>query len=85
MPKADDGSYTLGVVKKEFVPAKIQSIELVGDTAKLEIGSASQVKVWFKETLDAEWTEVVEAEFAEGVVTAPATTATGFYKVEVIE
>ncbi len=85
MPKADDGSYTLGVVKKEFVPAKIQSIELVGDTAKLEIGSASQVKVWFKETLDAEWTEVDEAEFADGVVTAPATTATGFYKVEVIE
>ncbi len=85
MPQAADGSYTLGVVKKEFVPAKIQSIELVDDTAKLEIGSASQVKVYFKETLDAEWTEVVEAEFADGVVTAPATTATGFYKVEVIE
>lgn len=81
MPKADDGSYTLGVAKVEFAPVKTTSIVIDGNTAKLTIdGECTEVKVYFKETLDAEWTEV-EAEFADGVATVPATTATGFFTV----
>lgn len=66
-----------------FVAVAIQAIEVNGKTAMLSIGEEySAVKVYFKETLDAaDWKEI-EATFADGVATVPATTDTGFYKVE---
>ena len=79
-----DGCYSVQekVVEVEFAPVKTTSIVIEGNTAKLTIGGEyTEVKVYFKATLDAEWTEVVEAKFADGVITVPATTATGFFTV----
>ena len=73
-------------LKLSFVAVAIQAIEVNGETAMLSIGEEySAVKVSFKETLDAaDWTEIeaTSLSFEEGVATVPATTDTGFYKVE---
>ena len=82
MPKADDGSYTLGVAKVEFAPVAVTAIAINDGTAELTIaGDYTEVKVFFCENLGDEWEEV-SATFANGVATVPATTATGFFKVE---
>ena len=78
-----DGCYSVQekVVEVEFAAVKTTSIVIDGNTAKLTIdGEYTEVKVYFKATLDAEWEEV-KADFAEGVITVPATTATGFFTV----
>ena len=82
MPKADDGSYTLGVAKVEFAPVAVTAIAINDDTAELTIaGEYTEVKVFFCENLGDEWVEV-SADFDGSVATVPATTATGFFKVE---
>ena len=66
----------------EFAPVAVAAIAIDGTTATLTIeGEYTEVKVLFCETLGDEWVEV-EAAFAGGVATVPATTATGFFKVE---
>ena len=66
----------------EFAPVAVAAIAIDGTTATLTIeGEYTEVKVLFCETLGDEWVEV-EAAFADGVATVPATTATGFFKVE---
>ena len=66
----------------EFAPVAVAAIAIDGTTATLTIeGEYTEVKVLFCETLGGEWVEV-EATFADGVATVPATTATGFFKVE---
>lgn len=66
----------------EFAPVAVAAIAIDGTTATLTIeGEYTEVKVLFCETLGGEWVEV-EAAFADGVATVPATTATGFFKVE---
>lgn len=66
----------------EFAPVAVAAIAIDGTTATLTIeGEYTEVKVLFCETLGDEWVEV-EATFADGVATVPATTATGFFKVE---
>ena len=78
-----DGCYSVQekVVEVEFAPVKTTSIVIEGNTAKLTIGGEyTEVKVYFKATLDAEFDEI-PADFAEGVATVPATTATGFFTV----
>lgn len=65
----------------ELQPVAASAITIEGDEAKITVGEASSVKVYFCENLGDEWTEV-SGEFADGVVTVPATTATGFFKVE---
>lgn len=66
----------------EFAPVAVAAIAIDGTTATLTIeGEYTEVKVLFCETLGGEWEEV-EATFADGVATVPATTATGFFKVE---
>ena len=82
MPKADDGSYTLGVAKVEFAPVAVTAIAINDDTAELTIaGEYTEVKVFFCENLGDEWVEV-SADFDGSVATVSATTATGFFKVE---
>ena len=79
-----DGCYSVQekVVEVEFAPVKTTSIVIDGNTAKLTIDSKyTEVKVYFKETLDAEWEEVVGATIEDGVITVDATTATGFFTV----
>ena len=66
----------------EIAPVAVAAIAIDGTTATLTIeGEYTEVKVLFCETLGGEWVEV-EATFADGVATVPATTATGFFKVE---
>lgn len=79
-----DGCYSVQekVVEVEFAAVKTTSIVIDGNTAKLTIGGEyTEVKVYFKETLDAEWEEVVGATIVDGVITVDATTATGFFTV----
>jgi hypothetical protein len=69
------------VVVVEFAPVKTTSIAIVGDKAKLTIdGEYTEVKVYFKATLNAAWDEV-SATFEDGVITVDATTDTGFFTV----
>ena len=76
---------TCGDVKQEevlYVSVAVSAIEIDGDEAKLTIGSEyTEAIVYFGENL-GEWGEPTTEEVVDGVVTVPATTATGFFKVE---
>ncbi|MBO7298540.1 MAG: hypothetical protein J6V41_01870 [Kiritimatiellae bacterium] len=77
-----DGYYYVEEQVVEFAPVAVTAIAINGDTAELTIaGDYTEVKVFFCENLGDEWVEV-SAIFANGVATVPATTATGFFKVE---
>ena len=77
-----DGYYYVEEQVVEFAPVAVTAIAINGDTAELTIaGDYTEVKVFFCENLGDEWEEV-SATFANGVATVPATTATGFFKVE---
>ena len=77
-----DGYYYLQEKVVEFAPVAVTAIAINGDTAELTIaGDYTEVKVFFCENLGDKWDEV-SATFANGVATVPATTATGFFKVE---
>ena len=66
----------------EFAPVAVAAIAINGDIAELTIaGEYTEVKVFFCENLGDEWVEV-SADFDGSVATVPATTATGFFKVE---
>ena len=76
---------TCGDVKQEevlYVSVAVSAIEIDGDEAKLTIGSEyTEAIVYFGENL-GEWGEPTTEEVVDGVITVPATTATGFFKVE---
>lgn len=76
---------TCGDVKQEevlYVSVAVSAIEIDGDEAKLTIGSEyTEAIVYFGENL-GEWGEPTTEEVVDGVVTVPATTSTGFFKVE---
>ena len=76
---------TCGDVKQEevlYVSVAVSAIEIDGDEAKLTIGSEyTEAIVYFGENL-GEWDEPTTEEVVDGVITVPATTATGFFKVE---
>ena len=77
-----DGYYYVEEKVVEFAPVAVAAIAINGDEAELTIaGEYTEVKVFFCENLGDKWDEV-SATFANGVATVPATTATGFFKVE---
>ena len=77
-----DGYYYVEEQVVEFAPVAVTAIAINVDTAELTIaGEYTEVKVFLCENLGDEWEEV-SARLANGVATVPATTATGFFKVE---
>lgn len=79
-----DGCYSVQkqVVVVEFAPVKTTSIAIVGDEAILTIDSKyTEVEVYFKATLDAEFGKITPTSFENGVITVPAETDTGFFTV----